>query len=80
MSNRLLERTLTALIVQRVGSAAQAQRVVDQGIVIENVTLISPERTASLLHVVLRDGRIVEIDTNLAPGPHARRLSAADDF
>ncbi len=82
MSNRLLARTLTALIVLSVGSEAQAQRVVDQGIVIENVTLISPERAAPLLHadVVLRDGRIVEIGTNLAPGPHARRIDGTGRF
>ena len=69
MSNRLLVRILTALIILNVGSAAQAQRVVDQGIVIENVTLISPERVAPLLHadVVLRDGRIAEIGRNWFP-------------
>src|SRR5258708_8503821 len=82
LSNRLLARTLTALIVLTVGSAAQAQHVVDQGIVIENVTLISPERAAPLLHadVVLRDGRIVEIGTNLAPSPQARRIDGTRRF
>jgi hypothetical protein len=47
------------------------QRVVDQGMVIEDVTLISPERAAPLRHadVVLRDGRVAEIGTNLVPGP-----------
>jgi imidazolonepropionase-like amidohydrolase len=82
LSNRLLASTLTALIVLSVGSAAQAQRVVDQGILIENVTLLSPERAASLLHadVVLRDGRIFEIGTNLAPGPHVRRIDGSGRF
>ena len=82
MSNRLLTRTLSALIVLSVGSAAQAERVVDQEIVIGNVTLISPERAAPLLHadVVLRDGRIAEIGTNLAPGPHARRIDGSGRF
>jgi imidazolonepropionase-like amidohydrolase len=82
LSNRLLARTLTALIVLSVGSAPQAQRVVDQGTLIENVTLISPERAAPLLHadVVLRDGRIFEIGTNLAPGPHARRIDGSGRF
>lgn len=82
LSNRLLATTLSAIIVLSVGSAAQAQRVVDQGIVIENVTLISPERAAPLLHadVVLRDGRIAEIGTNLALGPHARRVDGSGRF
>jgi hypothetical protein len=51
LSNRLLARTLTAYIVfLNVGCVAHAQHVVDQGIVIENVTLISPERAAPLLN------------------------------
>jgi imidazolonepropionase-like amidohydrolase len=75
-------RTVTALIVLSVGSAVQAQRIVGQDIVIENVTLISPERTAPLLHadVVLRGGRIVEIGTNLASGPQARRIDGSGRF
>jgi imidazolonepropionase-like amidohydrolase len=82
LSNRLLAKTLTALIVLNVGSAARAQRVVDEGMVIENVTLISPERPAPLVHadVVLRDGRIAEIGTNLVPGPHARRTDGSGRF
>lgn len=80
MSNRLLP--LTALVALSVGSAAQAQRVVDQGIVIENVTLISPERAAPMLHadVVLRNGRIAQIATNLALSPHARRIDGSGRF
>lgn len=82
LSNRLLARTLTALIVLNVGSAAYAQRVIDQGIVIKNVTLISPERVAPLLHadVVLRDGRIAGIGTNLVSGPHVRRIDGSGRF
>jgi imidazolonepropionase-like amidohydrolase len=82
LSNRLLARTLTALIVLNVGTAVHGQRVVDQGMVIENVTLISPERDAPLLHadVVLRDGRIAEIGTNFVLGPHARRTDGSGRF
>ncbi len=82
MSNRLLARALTALVVLNVGCTAHVQRIVDQGVVIENVTLISPERMAPLLHadVVLRDGRIAEIGTNLVPGPHARRIDGSGRF
>jgi imidazolonepropionase-like amidohydrolase len=81
-NNRLLARTLTAFIVVNVVLAGYAQHVVDQGMVIENVTLISPERAAPLLHadVVLRDGRITEIGTRLVPGPHARRIDGTGRF
>src|SRR6202023_1459327 len=50
LSNRLIARTLTALIILNAGSGAHAQRVVAEGTVVENVTLISPERIAPLLH------------------------------
>lgn len=82
MNNRLLARILPAFIVLSVGCATHAQRVVDQGMVIENVTLISPERTAPLLHadIVLRDGRIADIGTNLVAGPHARRIDGGGRF
>jgi len=78
----MLARTVTALVVLHVGSVALAQRAVDQGTIIENVTLISPERVAPLLHadVVLRDGRITEIETNLVSGPHARRIDGGGRF
>ena len=81
-SNRLLARTLTALILLNVGSDTQAQHVVDQGTVIEDVTLISPERVAPLLHadVVLRDGKIAEIGAHLVPGPHARQIDGSRRF
>ncbi len=82
MSTRLLTRTLIALIVLNVGLPARAQRIVDQGMVIENVTLISPERAAPLLHVdvVIRDGRITEIGTNLHTGPNPRRIDGNGRF
>ena len=82
MSHRLFGRILTALVVLHVWSAAQTQRIVDQGVVIENVTLISPERVAPMLHadVVLRDGRIAEIGTRLVPDPHARRIDGSGRF
>jgi len=63
-------------------AAARAPRLVDDGTVIENVTLISPERVTPLLHagVVLRDGRIAEVGTNLVAGPHARRIDGSGRF
>jgi len=82
LSNRLLAGTLTALIVLLVGSAALGQRIVDQGLIVKNVTLISPERVAPLLHadVVLRDGRIAEIGSNLVLGAHARLVDGSGRF
>jgi imidazolonepropionase-like amidohydrolase len=82
LSHRLFGKTLTALVVLHVWSAAQAQRIVDQGVIIENVTLISPERVTPMLHadVVLRDGRIAEIGTKLIPDPHARRIDGSGRF
>jgi len=81
MSSRLLETTLIALIALTAVSIAQAQRV-DSGMVIDNVTLISPERMAPLEHadVVIRDGRIAEVGANLVLGPHARRVDGTGRF
>ena len=65
-----------------VGTAAQPQRAVEQGLIVKNVTLISPERVAPLVHadVVLRDGRIAEIGSNLVPGAHARVVDGSGRF
>src|SRR5216684_1023364 len=50
--------------------------------VIETVTLISPEHVAPLLHeaAVIRNGTIAEIGTNLVAGPHARRIDGSGRF
>jgi imidazolonepropionase-like amidohydrolase len=63
-------------------AVAAAPRRIDDGTVIENVTLISPERVAPLVHasVVIRDGRIAEVGTNLVAGPHARRIDGSGRF
>ena len=82
MTNRLLAGILTALIVLNVGPARRAQLLVDQGIVIENVTLISPERSSPLLHanVIIRDGRIIEVGTTLVAGSYKRRIDGTGRF
>lgn len=82
MSNRLLAGILNALIVLNVGYARHTQRVVDQGIVIKNVTLISPERSAPLLNadVIIRDGKIIEVGAKLVAGPHLRRIDGTGRF
>jgi imidazolonepropionase-like amidohydrolase len=57
-------------------------RTVDDGVVIEDVTVISPERPAPLQHatVVIRSGRIAEIATDLVAGPNAKRIDGHDHF
>jgi imidazolonepropionase-like amidohydrolase len=62
--------------------APPAQNGVDDGTIIENVTLISPERSAPLIHadVVIRDGRIAEIGTHLMASPRARRINGSGRF
>jgi imidazolonepropionase-like amidohydrolase len=82
VNNGPLVRALGALVILYVGPATHAQRVVDEGTVVENVTLISPERAAPLLHadVVIRDGRIAQIGTNLVAGPRARRIDGSGRF
>src|SRR5262245_22399488 len=82
MNNQLLAGILTALTVLNVGHARHTQRRVDQDIVIKNVTLISPERSAPLLNadVIIRDGRIIEVGTKLAADPHVRRIDGTGRF
>jgi imidazolonepropionase-like amidohydrolase len=62
------------------GSATR--KVVDDGIVIEDVTLISPERPSPVPHisVVIRKGRIAQIAPGLVAGPHATRIDGHDRF
>ncbi|HEY3383098.1 MAG TPA: amidohydrolase family protein [Vicinamibacterales bacterium] len=64
------------------GAGACAPKVVDDGVVIADVTLVSPERQAPLLHadVVVRHGRIAQIGTGLVVGPHARKIDGRGRF
>jgi imidazolonepropionase-like amidohydrolase len=87
MSNPMLAKTLATFLILTIGSAADEQRAADrhtasQDVIIQNVTLISPERAAPLLHadVILRDGKIAEIGTHKAPTPHARRIDGTGRF
>jgi imidazolonepropionase-like amidohydrolase len=80
MSNRL--RKLTALVILSTGFVAQAQPARDQDVLIQNVTLISPERLRPMLHadVLLQYGKISKIGTNLVAGPHCRRVDGSGRF
>lgn len=74
-------RTLIAFLFLSAGSAAQAHAVA-QDLIIQNVTLISPERTAPLLHadVIVRSGRIVKVGSKLAAGAHSRHIDGSGKF
>ena len=63
-------------------AAPVAQKVVDDGVVIQDVTLVSPERRSPLPHatVVIHDGRIAQIGTNLVAGPNATRIEGRGRF
>lgn len=54
----------------------------DEAIIIEDVTVVSPERGAPLAHadVVLRGGRIAQIATERVADPHARRIDGRGRF
>jgi imidazolonepropionase-like amidohydrolase len=62
--------------------ATKSPKIVDEGTVIEDVTLISPERQGPMPHatVVIREGRIARIGTNLVAGPHAKRIDGRGRF
>ena len=64
------------------GAGPVTRKVVDDGTVIENVTLISPERPAPLAHavIVIREGRIAQIATDVVAGPHAKRIDGHGRF
>jgi imidazolonepropionase-like amidohydrolase len=63
-------------------SSSAGAAVVDDGLVISNVTLISPERAQPLPHavVVVRNGRIVEIGTDIVAGPRAKAIDGRNGF
>ena len=67
---------MTALVTGQTGPKPGIAQVGDDGIVIEDVTLISPQRQAPLPHasILIRDGRIALIGTGLIAGPHAQPL------
>ena len=71
-----------AILIFVLPVAAAGARVVDDGTVIENVTLISPERGAPLPHasVVIRGGRIAQVGRNLVAGRHSQRIDGTGKF
>jgi len=81
MTRRVVETILTALLAVTSMCIAQAQRV-ESDILIDNVTLISPERVAPLEHadVAIQKGIIADVGTHLVPGPHTRKIDGRGRF
>jgi len=74
--------TMVASMQAGAQAASRSQRILDGGMIIENVTVISPERSMPLLHadVIVRDGRIAAVGRHLVTGPHAKRIDASGRF
>jgi hypothetical protein len=73
----------SALLVSVLATAnADKPNVVDDGTVIKNVTVISSERSAPLAHasVVIRDGHIAQIGTDLVASAHANQIDGHGGF
>ena len=82
-SDGVFARSLIAVIVLFASArAASGQPQVEDGTVIQNVTVISPERASPLPHadVVIRDGKIAAIGKDLVPSQHAHRIDGSGRF
>jgi imidazolonepropionase-like amidohydrolase len=78
----LLFPCVTLLLGLVRSSGYESRRIVDDGAVIEDVTLISPERPSPVAHtsVVIRNGRIAAIARDLVAGPPATRIDGRGRF
>jgi imidazolonepropionase-like amidohydrolase len=73
---------LPSALVLGLLATANAEKPNVDGTVIRNVTVISPERSAPLAHatVVIRDGRIAQVGTDLVAGAHAKQIDGHGGF
>lgn len=80
-NNGVVGRLMVCVLFVGAGQAS-GQGVVDNDTVIQNVTLISPDRFSPLPHadVVIREGKIAAIGKGLVPGPHALRIDGSGRF
>ncbi|HXJ12748.1 MAG TPA: amidohydrolase family protein [Candidatus Limnocylindrales bacterium] len=80
LSNATCEKSGDA--VASPSSTGNSSQIVDNGLVIEDVTVISPERPSPVPHVsvVIQNGRITQIAPGLVAGPHATRMNGHDRF
>ena len=79
-ANSLCRLTLPLSVVMMLCNATQL--AVADDILIQNVTLISPERDAPMPHadVLLQNGKIAKIGTNLTGDTHSRRVDGSGRF
>jgi imidazolonepropionase-like amidohydrolase len=79
MSKRAL---VGILLTPLVAFAAANIKAIDDGTLIKNVTVISPERAAPLAHaiVAIRDGKIAEVGTDIVAGSHAQVIDGHGGF
>jgi imidazolonepropionase-like amidohydrolase len=82
VNDRSLPQTLMALLILGAGSAAQIQVALAHNILIQDVTLISPERAAPMLHadVLLENGLIAKIGAKLVATPDSQRIDGNGRF
>src|ERR1043166_2874305 len=73
---------IAAVLNSFAGANVAKPKVVNDGTVIKNVTVISPERSAPLAHavVVIHDGRIEEVGTDFVAGAHAKQIDGHGGF
>ena len=78
MSKRVLVGILLFVAVSPIANG----KVIDNGTLIKNVTIISPERAAPLAHadVVIREGKIAEVGTHRDAGPHTKVIDGHGGF
>jgi len=77
-----LSNRVAALLILSALSTAQAQIAAASDVLIQNVTLISPERLTPMIHadVILENGRIAKIGTNLVARPQSQRFDGNGRF
>jgi imidazolonepropionase-like amidohydrolase len=82
MSKRALLLFLLLPLFPATPFQAAEPKVIENGTVISNVTVISSERSAPLPHasVVIRDGKIIEVGTDLVAGAHAKVIDGRGGF
>ena len=77
-----LRQALTGLWIASAVVLTLAESVLAQAVLIQNVTLISPERPAPQRHtdVLIENGRIAKIGTRLVAGPNSQLLDATGRY
>jgi predicted amidohydrolase len=82
MNKRPLPRTLAALLILSATSAAQMRAALSQSTLIQDVTLISPERASPMSHtdVLLENGKIAKIGRKVVAGLNVQRIDGSGRF